>query len=245
VPTTNLQLTDNSLDRFPGALVHWANRLHPSEDDRQTFDEAFKAIDNALIETAAYLAMRETSPNREKELSLSQLWMVASRAVSPIDPAFADAMAYKGLGWANPDYWNVAENIGYKIEVTDVQKARTLLTKKREQLQRDAREAIFSTPIVGAPAHIRAGSPVLLVTLVFAGIFGMGCIYGGIQLMGALNGGDTVFNFIGLQFSTKQAGVAAIALGAATIILTFQKVLKTVVDLGRIPPEPRPRHLKK
>ena len=46
--------------------------------------------------------------------------------------------------------------------------------------------------------------------------------------------GDTTLDFFGLQFSTKQAGVAAIALGAATIILTFRKVLKTVVDLGRI-----------
>jgi hypothetical protein len=85
--------------------------------------------------------------------------------------------------------------------------------------------------ILEAPAHITAGNPVLIVALFFAGIFGLGCIYGGIQLMGA---GETVFNFLGLQFSTKQAGVAAIALGAATIILTFRKVLKTVVDLGRI-----------
>jgi hypothetical protein len=73
VPITNLQLTDNSPDHFPGALVHWANRLRPSEHDQHTFDEAFKAIDKALLETAAYLKVRETAPNREKELELSQL----------------------------------------------------------------------------------------------------------------------------------------------------------------------------
>lgn len=85
-----------------------------------------------------------------------------------------------------------------------------------------------------APDHIRAGTPVLIVSLVLAGTFGVACIYGGIQLMAAPVSGETTFNFIGLQFTTKQAGVASIALGTAVIILTFRKVLKTVVDLGRI-----------
>lgn len=52
--------------------------------------------------------------------------------------------------------------------------------------------------------------------------------------MSSTGSGDTYFDFLGLKFSTKQAGVAAIALGAATIILVFRRVLKTVVDLGRI-----------
>jgi internalin A len=89
------------------------------------------------------------------------------------------------------------------------------------------------TPIF-APPHIRAGNPVMIITLLLAGIFGIACVYAGIQLMYAPGSGDTIFDFIGLQFSTKQAGVASIALGAASIILTFRKVLKTVVDLGRI-----------
>ena len=221
---TGLQLTDYSPNHFPGALVHWAHRLRASDHDPQTFDEAFKAIDTALLRTAAYLVEREATPNKEKEFELSELWMTASRAVIPIDPDFANAMAYKGLGWANPHYWSVADHIGYKIEITDVQNARTILTKKRQQL----------VPTPAAPAHIRAGNPVLIVTLILAGIFGLACIYGGIQLMAASEAGETNFDFLGLKFSTEQAGVAAIALGAVTIILTFRMVLKTVVALGRI-----------
>jgi hypothetical protein len=224
-------LADRSPDHFPGALVFWADRLRPTEQDRDTLDRAFNALDSALLETAAYLAVRETSPNREKESHLANLWIIASKAVSPIDWEFADTMAYKGLGWADPYYWSVADDLGYKIEVTDVQKARTLLTKERHRIERDLHAHI---PPPGAPAHIKAGTPVLLVSLIFAGIFGFACIYGGVQLMGAAGTGETNFNFLGLQFSTKQAGVAAIALGAATIILTFRRVLKTVVDLGRI-----------
>lgn len=90
-----------------------------------------------------------------------------------------------------------------------------------------------SPPPTMAPAHIWAGTPVLVVSLVLAAAFGIACIYGGIQLMAA-PGGETTFDFIGLQFTTKHAGVASIALGATVIILTFRKVLKTVVDLGRI-----------
>lgn len=88
--------------------------------------------------------------------------------------------------------------------------------------------------LLAEPAHITAGKSILIVTLALAGAFGLGCIFGGIQLMAASGAGETTFDFFGLKFSTKQAGVAAIALGAATIILTFRKVLKTVVDLGRI-----------
>jgi hypothetical protein len=228
VSSANLELADNSPGHFPGALVHWAGRLRPAEHDRHTFEMAFKAIDDALLKTASYLAVGEVSANKETEQTLSGLWMNASRAVSPIDPGFADAMAYKGLGWANPRFWSVAKSDGYKIKLTDVQKARTLMTRERHRIEQSS----FRLP--QSQVHISAGSPVLIVTLIFAGIFGLACIYGGIQLMGASGAGETTFNFFGLQFSTKQAGVAAIALGAATIILTFRKVLKTVVDLGRI-----------
>lgn len=230
MPTTNLQLADNSPDHFPGALLHWANKLRPLEYDRYTFEEAFKTIDNALIKTAAYLSVRKTSPNKETERELSELWMAASRAVSPIDPNFADAMAYKGLGWADPYYWSIADGNGYKIQVSDVQNARIILTKKRHELERNRNQDLPHC----APAHITAGKPILIVTLAFAGAFGLGCIYGGIQLMAYSGAGETNFDFLGLHLNTKQAGVAAIALGAATIILTFRKVLKTVVDLGRI-----------
>ena len=200
-----------------------------SDGNKVAFDEAFKAIDLALLETASYLAGHEAQPNKTRERELSELWMSASRAVSSIDAPFADAMAYKGLGWANPAYWNVAERRGYNIQVTDVQTARALLTRRRQNLARERPERPHL-----APAHITAGNPVLISALFFAGFFASGCIYGGIELMSSTGSGDTYFDFLGLKFSTKQAGVAAIALGAATIILVFRRVLKTVVDLGRI-----------
>jgi hypothetical protein len=82
--------------------------------------------------------------------------------------------------------------------------------------------------------HILAGTVVLMVVLLGATIFSIACILGGIELMSVPVSGETTFDFIGLKFTTKHAGVAAIALGAAVIILIFRKVLKTVVDLGRI-----------
>jgi hypothetical protein len=88
--------------------------------------------------------------------------------------------------------------------------------------------------IVKAPQHIQAGNPVMIITLIMAGFFGIACVYAGIQLVNAPGAGDTLFDFLGLKFRTMHAGVAAIALGAAAIILTFRKVLKTVVDLGRM-----------
>lgn len=100
--STGLRLADNSPDHFPGALVHWADSLSESDGNKVAFDEAFKAIDLALLETASYLAGHEAQPNKTRERELSELWMSASRAVSSIDAPFADAMAYKGLGWANP-----------------------------------------------------------------------------------------------------------------------------------------------
>ncbi|ESZ07156.1 hypothetical protein NKH47_04970 [Mesorhizobium sp. M1060] len=225
---TKLELADSSPGRFPGALVQWAVHLNLSDRDRETYRHAFNAIDKALLKTAAYLEGHDGPPDREEELRLSQLWMDASQAVSPIDSRFADAMSYKGMGWVDPQYWGESRDRGYKIQLSDVHKAREILTRKREEMEQDKRPPNLSV------SHIRAGNPVLIMTGVVAGIFGILCIYGGVQLMSAPGSGETAFNFLGMTFSTKQAGVAAIALGAVTIILTFRKVLKTVVDLGKI-----------
>jgi hypothetical protein len=214
---------------FPGAIVLWADRL--SEDDlrHRRYDEAFDAIDRALLATADYLERRTHRPDQELERNLSGLWMTASRAVAPLDPDFAELMGLKGLGWTNPRFWKEAEQRGFKIKLLDVHNARSALNRKRK-MEPEPLDNIT----VAAPAHIHAGNPVLIVTLLLAGIFGVGCIVAGVMLMGALGSGETTFNFFGLQFTTKQAGVASIALGAAVIILTFRKVLKTVVELGRI-----------
>lgn len=91
-----------------------------------------------------------------------------------------------------------------------------------------------SPVVAAAPPHIRAGNPVMIVTLVFAGLFAILCIWGGVQLMTAPGSGETAFSFIGLSFTTKQAGVASIGLGAIVVILTFRRVLKALEFLGRL-----------
>jgi hypothetical protein len=82
--------------------------------------------------------------------------------------------------------------------------------------------------------HIKAGEKIMIITLIVAGIFGLGCIYAGIQLMLAPGSGETIFDFLGLHFTTKQAGVASIGLGAIVIILVFRQTLKTLETLGQM-----------
>jgi hypothetical protein len=84
-----------------------------------------------------------------------------------------------------------------------------------------------------APARLQARNPVLIATLIFSGVFGLGCIYGGIQFMRA---GETVFDFVGLQFSGELAGPVVIALGAVTISLTIRKVLVAIGAEQYLPP---------
>ena len=46
----------------------------------------------------------------------------------------------KGLGWTDPDVWNLAQQQGVKISVEDMQNARTLLNKKRQEEKLGSRE---------------------------------------------------------------------------------------------------------
>jgi hypothetical protein len=85
-----------------------------------------------------------------------------------------------------------------------------------------------------APPHIRAGNPVMIMTLMLAGLFAALCIWGGVQLMSAPGSGETAFSFLGLNFTTKQAGVASIGLGAIVVILVFRRVLRSLEFLGRL-----------
>lgn len=93
------------------------------------------------------------------------------------------------------------------------------------------RELRIDTP-APAPPHIRAGNPVMIITLVLAGLFAGLCIWGGVQLMSAPGSGETAFSFLGLNFTTKQAGVASIGLGAIVIIFVFRRVLRSLEFLG-------------
>jgi hypothetical protein len=69
------------------------------------------------------------------EWQLTELWMEASRALSPIDDPevakVADACMVEGLAWTDPTVWEAAERKGLKIGVQDMQVARMLLNRKR------------------------------------------------------------------------------------------------------------------
>ena len=207
-------------------MAHWAHSLAlPSSlpgrtpQDKHIYDEAFEAIDDALLETGAYLAVRETSPDREKERELSQLWTNASGAVAQIDPGFSGAMGNNNLGWTNPDYWNEATNKGCQISLTDIENTRAILNYRKHQIDLDLQRRYDGI-------RLRSTKSVVITTLVIAVVFSVVCIYGGIRLMAAPAAGETVSNFLGLQFSTNHAGLAFIALGAATFILIFRRVSK-------------------
>jgi hypothetical protein len=89
-------------------------------------------------------------------------------------------------------------------------------------------------PIQPNAQHIRAGNPVLLASLAVAGLFGIACIYAGIQLVSVRESGATEFDFLGLHFTTQHAGIASIGLGAVVIILVLRRAMKTLEVLGRL-----------
>ena len=100
--------------------------------------------------------------DQNHEWQLTDLWMEASRALSPIDDPevakVADACTVKGLGWTDPKVWEAAERKGLKIGVQDMQGARMLLNRKRG----------ISVSTSRAPAWFRiAGVCVAAVTVLF------------------------------------------------------------------------------
>jgi hypothetical protein len=208
--------------RFQHAITSWVANAQPKSFHDDQYRHAAVLCHEALVSTINYLEGRRdgTLVDTEWEHGLADLWAQASRAVAPFKPGLARALVWAELG-GGTELWT-------HLSVEKLDSARAQLIYKLRDVSPD--DTGFSG-VLTAPAHIKAGNPVLLVALTLGGVFGLACIYSGLQLMGM---GDTVFTFFELQFSTKHAGVAAIALGAATIILTFRKVLKTVVELGRI-----------
>ena len=73
--------------------------------------------------------------DQNHEWQLTELWMEASRALSPIDDPevakVADACKVKDLGWTDPTVWEAAERKGLKIGVQGMQGTRMLLNRKR------------------------------------------------------------------------------------------------------------------
>ena len=150
--------------RLQEALTSWATRLAPAEIRDSRYQAAFEAIDRALVATIKYMEGRKVGKPQDQnhEWQLTELWMEASRALSPIDDPevakVADACKVKGLGWTDPTVWEAAERKGLKIGVQDMQGARMLLNAKRG----------ISVSTSRAPAWFRiAGVCVAAVTVLF------------------------------------------------------------------------------
>src|ERR1700730_11021482 len=128
-----------------------------SRDSRQSI-----SVDRALVATIRYMEGRKASKPQDQNHRLTELWMEASRALSPIDDPevakVADACTVKHLGWTDPTVWEAAERKGLKIGVQDMQGARMLLNRKRG----------ISVSTSRAPALFRiAGVCVAAVTVLF------------------------------------------------------------------------------
>jgi hypothetical protein len=150
--------------RLQEALTSWATRLAPAEIRDSRYQAAFEAIDRALVATIRYMEGRKVGKPQDQnhEWQLTELWMEASRALSPIDDPevakVADACKVKGLGWTDPTVWEAAERKGLKIGVQDMQGARMLLNGKGG----------ISVSTSRAPAWFRiAGVCVAAVTVLF------------------------------------------------------------------------------
>jgi hypothetical protein len=123
--------------RLQEALISWTTHLAPAEIQDRRYQAAFEAIDRALVATIRYMEDRRAGKPQDQthECQLTELWMEASRALSPIDDPevakVADACIVKGLAWTDPTVWEAAERKGLKIGVQDMQAARMLLNRKR------------------------------------------------------------------------------------------------------------------
>jgi hypothetical protein len=69
---------------------------------------------------------------------------------------------------------------------------------------------------------------ILYVMVVACMVLGIFFVIGGIVLAIFKVAGDTTFNFFGLTFTSQSAGVAAMAIGGALVILTYRRVIKGI-----------------
>jgi len=85
--------------------------------------DACRAMDIALMETVKYIS-RSQKPDPKKEEHIASLWIEASKKVAYINPSLAEALHFKGMGWLDNEFWDIAEGRSMKISVSDMQEAR-------------------------------------------------------------------------------------------------------------------------
>jgi len=69
--------------------------------------EALAAVQDALLETRAYLVRRAAGEERDDDTEriLSELWSKAGMAIAPYDAELSGLCYVKGNGWADSDLW--------------------------------------------------------------------------------------------------------------------------------------------
>jgi hypothetical protein len=87
---------------------------------------------------------------------------------------------------------------------------------------------------VGAPAHIRVATPVIIVGLIVCSLVSALCVGGGIVAIIWNATSPTTANLFGTSLTTGHVGVAFVFIGLVVLGLVIRKAFKILVELGRL-----------
>ena len=95
-------------------------------------------------------------------------------------------------------------------------------------------DLMHATQVLSAQ-HVHVARPVLLVLAVMGSLLGAILFVGGIYLGFLSRMASTDLTLFGNQFSSTSVGVTMAFIGAVMVILTFRKILYTVLHLAALP----------
>jgi hypothetical protein len=88
-----------------------------------------------------------------------------------------------------------------------------------------------------AAIHVEAARQVHLVALSLVGLLSLAAIATGVVALVLDSNGNTQFKFLGADLNTASVGVACLAIGLISLVLTVRRVLKSVETLAALPPD--------
>src|SRR4051794_22484671 len=88
--------------------------------------------------------------------------------------------------------------------------------------------------VAASAAHISAGSPVLMFSLVVSLVIGATLIGGGVALVYLGGHGETELVLFGNTFKSQNVGAVGIFCGAVMVVLAIRRVVTAVERLGRM-----------
>jgi hypothetical protein len=93
----------------------WATHLAPAEIRKA----AFETIDRALVATIGYMEGRRAGKpqDQNREWQLTELWIEASRALSPIDDPEVAKVADACIGWTDPEFLYQARVLHHGLQL--------------------------------------------------------------------------------------------------------------------------------